>query len=129
MPGLQQGKKENWVEAKAGFPCRWGSGGSVVEGLPAMQEMRVQFQIGKIPWRRKWQPSPVFLPGKFHGQRSLEGFRVRATEHSRIMPDIARDCEDYKMIVMPSRDLSLIIIINNNALFLKCCLLTIPHSI
>ena len=100
-----------------------------MEGLPAMQEMRVQFQIGKIPWRRKWQPSPVFLPGKFHGQRSLEGFRVRATEHSHIMPDIARDCEDYKMIVMPSRDLSLIIIINNNALFLKFCLLTIPHSI
>ena len=24
--------------------------------------------IGKIPWRRKWQPIPVFLPGKFHGQ-------------------------------------------------------------
>ena len=30
--------------------------------------------VGKIPWRRKWQPTPVFLPGKFHGQRSLEGF-------------------------------------------------------
>ena len=27
--------------------------------------------VRKIPWRRKWQPSPVFLPGKFHGQRSL----------------------------------------------------------
>ena len=27
---------------------------------------------GKIPWRRKWQPTPVFLPGKSHGQRSLE---------------------------------------------------------
>ena len=27
--------------------------------------------IGKVPWRRKWQPTPVFLPGKFHGQRSL----------------------------------------------------------
>ena len=27
--------------------------------------------VGKIPWRRKWQPTPVFLPGKFHGQRSL----------------------------------------------------------
>ena len=26
-----------------------------------------------IPWRRKWQPTPVFLPGKFQGQRSLEG--------------------------------------------------------
>ena len=24
--------------------------------------------VGKIPWRRKWQPTPVFLPGKFHGQ-------------------------------------------------------------
>ena len=30
--------------------------------------------IGKIPWRRKWQPTPVFLPGKFHGQRSLAGY-------------------------------------------------------
>jgi len=29
--------------------------------------------IGKIPGRRKWQPTPVFLPGKFHGQRSLAG--------------------------------------------------------
>ena len=30
--------------------------------------------VGKIPWRRKWQPTPVFLPGKSHGQRSLEGY-------------------------------------------------------
>uniref|UniRef100_A0A4W2HA23 Uncharacterized protein n=1 Tax=Bos indicus x Bos taurus TaxID=30522 RepID=A0A4W2HA23_BOBOX len=28
---------------------------------------------GKIPWRRKWQPNPVFLPGESHGQRSLVG--------------------------------------------------------
>ena len=28
----------------------------------------------KIPWRRKWQPTPVFLPGKVHGQRSLVGY-------------------------------------------------------
>ena len=26
------------------------------------------------PWRRAWQPSPVFLPGQFHGQRSLAGY-------------------------------------------------------
>ena len=31
--------------------------------------------VGKIPWRRKWQPSPVFLPGESHGQRSLVGYR------------------------------------------------------
>jgi len=31
--------------------------------------------VGKIPWRRKWQLIPVFVPGKFHGQRSLAGYR------------------------------------------------------
>ena len=30
--------------------------------------------IRKMPWRRKWQPTPVFLPGKSHGQRSLVGY-------------------------------------------------------
>ena len=30
--------------------------------------------FGTIPWRREWQPTPVFLPGKSHGQRSLEGY-------------------------------------------------------
>ena len=30
--------------------------------------------VRKIPWRRKWQPTPVFLPGKSHGRRSLVGY-------------------------------------------------------
>ena len=30
--------------------------------------------VGNIPWRRKWQPSPVFIPGKFHRPRSLVGY-------------------------------------------------------
>ena len=30
--------------------------------------------VGKIFWRRKWQPTPVFLPGESHGQRSLVGY-------------------------------------------------------
>ena len=30
--------------------------------------------VGKISWRRKWQPTPVFLPGKSHGQKSLVGY-------------------------------------------------------
>ena len=30
--------------------------------------------VRKIPWRRAWQPSPVFLPGESHGQRSLAGY-------------------------------------------------------
>ena len=32
--------------------------------------------VRKIPWRRKWQPTPVFLPGKSHGQRSLVGYSL-----------------------------------------------------
>ena len=31
-------------------------------------------QVGKIPWRREWLPTPVFLPGELHGQRSLAGY-------------------------------------------------------
>ena len=48
--------------------------GSDVKNLPAMQETSVQSQVGKIPWRRAWQPTPVVLPGYFHGQRSLVGY-------------------------------------------------------
>ena len=39
-----------------------------------MWETRVLSLGGKIPWRRKWQPTPVFLPGKFHGWKSLVGY-------------------------------------------------------
>ena len=42
-----------------------------VKHLPTMQETRVLSLVGKIPCRRKWQPAPVFLPGKSHGRRSL----------------------------------------------------------
>ena len=31
-------------------------------------------RVGKIPWRREWQPTPAFLPGEFHGQGSLAGY-------------------------------------------------------
>ena len=52
--------------------------GSAVENLPAMQETcrRCRFDpwVGKIPWRRKWQPPLVFLPGKSQGQKSLVGY-------------------------------------------------------
>ena len=47
---------------------------SAVKNPPAMQETWFDPWVGKIPWRRAWQPTPVFLPGKFHGQRSLVGY-------------------------------------------------------
>ena len=48
--------------------------------------------VGKIPGSRKWHPTPVFLPGKFHGQRSLAGYspwgrkELDATEHTAQRP-------------------------------------------
>ena len=46
-----------------------------VKNLAAMQETRVRtLGITKIPWRREWLPTPVFLPGEFCGQRNLEGY-------------------------------------------------------
>ena len=36
--------------------------------------MLVGFLDQEDPWSRKWHPTPVFLPGKFHGQRSLVGY-------------------------------------------------------
>ena len=35
-----------------------------------------------IPWRRKWLPTPVFLPGKYHGQRNLLGYSPRGYKDS-----------------------------------------------
>ena len=52
-----------------GFP-----GGSVVKNLPAKQEHVLDPRVGEISWRRKWKPTPVFLPGKSHRQRSLVGY-------------------------------------------------------
>ena len=43
----------------------------MVKNLPAIQETWVQYWVGKIPWRREWQPTQEFLIGESHGQRSL----------------------------------------------------------
>ena len=39
--------------------------------------------VKKISWRRKWKPIPIFLPGKFHGQRSLVGYSPQGCKRVR----------------------------------------------
>ena len=46
----------------------------MVKNLPATQEIWVKPWVGKISWRTAGQPTPVFLPGESHGQRSLAGY-------------------------------------------------------
>ena len=53
-------------------------------GLSFLQCGRPGFDpwVGKILWRRKWQPTPVLLPGKSHGQRSVVGYSPRGRKES-----------------------------------------------
>ena len=62
-------RRESSSRHPLGFP-----GGS--DGKESLQCRRPVFSpwVGKIPWRREWLPTPVFLPGEFHGQRSLVGY-------------------------------------------------------
>jgi len=46
----------------------------MIKNLPAMQETCVRSLGWGDAWRREWQPTPVFLPGEFHGQRSLADY-------------------------------------------------------
>ena len=48
----------------------------LAKNLPAMQKTQVCPWVGKIPWRRKWLPTSVFLSGEFHGEKSLTSYTV-----------------------------------------------------
>ena len=59
----------------------------VVKNLPANAgDVECGFNpwVGKIPWRREWQPTLVFLPGESHGQRSLLGYSPQSLKE----PDV-----------------------------------------
>ena len=62
------------TEANQYFPTRWCNG---KESPCQCKRLRFDPWVGKIPWRRQWQPTPVFLPGKSHRQRSLVGYSLR----------------------------------------------------
>ena len=56
--------------------------GERLKCLPAMQETWVRSLGQEDPQRRKWQPTPVFLPGESHGCRSLVGYSPRGSKES-----------------------------------------------
>ena len=60
-----------------GFPVsRWYSVKNLAVNAREQQETWVRCCVGRIPWRRKWQPTPVFLPGRSCGQKSLVGYSL-----------------------------------------------------
>ena len=60
----------------------------MVRNLPAMQETRFDPWVRKIPWRKEWQPTPVFLPGESHGQMSLVGYSPLGRKESDTFVDV-----------------------------------------
>ena len=69
-PGIEPGSRTMQADSLLSEPQ--GSHGSVVKNLPASAgNIR---DMGSSLWRRKWQPAPLFLMGKFHGQRNLVGY-------------------------------------------------------
>ena len=76
---------------------------SIQPGLPwwlsvkesACQSRRCGFEpwVEKTPWRRKWQPIPVFLPGKCQGQRSLAGCNLCC--HKRVRYDLVTKQQQF----------------------------------
>ena len=81
--GHDWGTELNWTEGQGWDTvidvCKRGFSGGASGKEPSCQcrrRSRCRFDpwLGKIPWRRRWQPTPVFLPGKSLGQRRLAGY-------------------------------------------------------
>ena len=62
----------------------------MVKNLPAVRETGSDPWVGRIPWRREWQPTLVFFPSKFHGQRSLAGYSPWGRKESDMTDRLTR---------------------------------------
>ena len=79
----------------------WGSPGGTSSKEPTCQcrrhkRLRLDPWVRKIPWRRKWQPTPVFFPGESCGQRILGGYSPWGQKESDMIVDWAQIQEDCK---------------------------------
>ena len=65
---------KHWATTTCQGIPRWCSGKESACRWRRHKRHRFHPWVGKIPWSRKWEPTPVFLPEEFHGQRSLVGY-------------------------------------------------------
>ena len=91
-PGSQSERK-SWRDIGIGLPS-WFSGKEFACQCRKCSRHRFDPWVGKISWNRKWQRTPVFLPGKSQGQRSLLGYspwgrkELDITEHAHACDDV-----------------------------------------
>ena len=77
-----------------------GSDGFIAKNPSAMQEVWFDPWVMKILLRRKWQSTPVFLPGKFHGQRSLVGYSPRGHKESDTTEQLTHTHSHFSLSVL-----------------------------
>ena len=104
--------------------------------------------VGKIPWRREWQPTPVFLPGESQGQRSLVGYgawgckeldtterlmqvtyKIAAKCHRHVLPQASQELQSWKVRDPAHMDLPMWYCVSHNTnplLALSRFLATVP---
>ena len=54
-----------------------------------LKRCRFESWVGKIPWKRAWPPTPIFLPGESYGKRSLVGYHHRVTKNRTLLKGIS----------------------------------------
>ena len=74
----------NFIDVVISGLSRWFSGTESACQLRSHRGCGFSFWVGKIPWRRKWQPTPAFLPGESHGQRSLGGHSLKELDMTEV---------------------------------------------
>ena len=84
------------VLSEACFPELYSGLYSYIGERICLQCKRPEFSpwVGKMPWRRKWQPTLVFLPGKFHAQRSLVGYSPWGHKESDMTEQLTQQWEE-----------------------------------
>ena len=87
--GIKKSAGEHW-----GFPS--GSNSTKIHlqwGRPGFNP-----RVGKILWRREWQPTSVFLPGESHGQRSLAGYSPQGHKESDMTEQLSTAQENMQLV-------------------------------
>ena len=81
--GIQKAHSEELI-------CEWWEWWEVSHARIWDRRCRFDPWVRKIPWRRAWQPTPVFLPGKSHGQRCLAGFSPGCCKLSNMTEQLSK---------------------------------------
>ena len=89
------GSNTRFTSIRGHVICQGCPGSSLVK--QETQETWVWSWVGKIFWRRKWQPTQVFLPAKFHGQRTLVGYSPWGRKESGMTEQLRMHREEKKM--------------------------------